>query len=257
MASSVTPWWQTGWVALPILGGAALAGAGAAALRVGSPPPAPPLCPDIDTRGGVLEGIEYVERQSGGASPNETLPMLVVFHGAGMTAPHMAELATAIPVKARIVAPVGFYPVEGGAVWRDPRHESPLDEDAASFASFLEQIRRCRPTVGLPVLAGYDQGADMAYQVAVEYPDLVTGVVGAGGRAPRDIVGAKTVVLHGVDDQIVPFPPEHEIWLTIIAQGAPVRVVRMFGVGHSFAGALQIKTWQEATRMLVDPRPLS
>lgn len=255
MATAVTPWWQTGWVALPILTLSGLAGAAVGAWRHATRPPVPPeLCPGLRDDGGVLEGVEYEERRSGGAKANETLPMVIVLHGANMSAAHVAELATAIPIKARIIAPAGWYGVPGqGSQWRDPTGQVPLDEDAGALANFLEQVRRCRHTVGKPVVAGYDQGADVAYILAVDDPGLVAAVVGAGGVPPSRRVQAPTVVLHGIKDQVVPFGPAREAWHQQVADGAPVRFLSMFGVDHSFAGALQIKLWQEVSELLADP----
>lgn len=254
----MTPWWNTPWVAVPIFVAAGVGGAFLAAMTRARP--SPPLCPGLTTDGGVLDGVEYVERRSGGAQAGETLPMLVVFHPPGLTAEHMAELATAISTPARVIAPRAFHETAGhGLAWRDPTGKVPFDEDVGSLANFLEQVRRCRPTQGLPVLAGYDQGADVAFQVAVDDPGLVAAVVGAGGTPPAQSVRAPTVVLHGMKDAVVPYEATHEAWLAQIALNAPVRFLRMFGVDHSFAGALQIKLWLEAQRLLTDPysRPFS
>lgn len=252
MRRNYLPWWHTWWVAPPILLGAGLVGLSVAALtRHLQPPPAPPpLCPEIDDRGGTLEGIAYVETRSGGAGAEDLLPMVVALHGAGMTSKQMASLASSIPARARIIAPQGFYPNdEGGHRWTDPTGEVPILDDATSLANFLEQLRRCRPTVGKPILVGYDEGADVAYAIAVDSPLLVSAVVGAGGRAPEHGTAlVQTVAIHGEDDEVVPYAPQAEIWHRMIGDGAPVRLLRMPAVGHSFAGALQIKTWQEAAR---------
>lgn len=252
--ATLTPWWRTGWVALPVFAAAAAVGAGTAALVAGPAPLPPPLCPDVGPDGGRVEGLDYVERRTEGAEADAPLPMLVLLHGSGMTDHQMAELASGIPVPARLIAPRGFYADAGGGFsWRDAAGQVTLAEDAGSFSNFLEQIRRCRPTRGLPVVAGYDQGADLAYEIAVEDPKLVAAVVGAGGEVPRRLVRAPTVALHGVKDTVASFPRIHNEWQVQISKGAPVRLLRMFGVDHSFAGALQIKLWQESARLLADP----
>jgi predicted esterase len=184
--------------------------------------------------------------------------MLVVLHGRGSTGAELADLATAIPIKARIIAPLGPYPSEGGGFqWSDPAGVVELAEDAGFLYNFLEQIRRCRPTAGKPVVAGYDQGAEVAYLIAADEPVLVSGVVGAGGRPHPELgnVRAPTVALHGMVDEVVPYAAVKEGWDAMVAAGAPLRFIRMFGVGHSFAGALQIKLWQEASRLLAVADP--
>jgi predicted esterase len=251
------PWWKTGWVALPILGVAGVLGAAIAALRE-PPPPSPPLCPGIDSHGGALEGIDYVERRSGKAGAELTLPMLIVLHGGGHNPKAMADRAAeGIPVKARVIAPTGFYikadeAGEGHPHWRDPSGQIPLREDAAQITSFLEQIRRCRPTLGKPVIAGYDEGADLAYLLAVQQPDLVSTVIMAGGMPDlrAGLPTAPVLGLHGVKDTVAPYDTARNAYHGLIASGAPVRFLRMFGVTHSFAGALQIKLWHEAARAL-------
>ncbi len=257
MAAAVTvPWWQTPWVAAPILAAAAATGAGIAALTRDERPPGPPPCPNVGTDGGIVAGVEYAERLSGGAAPDETLPMLVLLHGRGMTGGEIADLAAALPVKARIIAPLGGYPSGAGFQWSDPELTVPIVEDAGAIANFLEVVPRCRPTVGKPVLAGYDEGAEVAYIIAADDPGLVTGVVGAAG-APHPELGlvrAPTVVLHGIKDDVLPYTDVEQVWKAMVAADAPVRVLRMFGVTHSFAGALQIKLWQETSRMLAAVR---
>jgi len=255
--AGVVPWWNTWWVALPVWTAAGIAGMALAARRRISPPP-PPLCEGVEMDGGHLEGIDYVELRSGKAGAELTLPMLVVLHGGSLTAAGIGNLAaTGIPVKARVIAPSGFYVApgddgEGHATWTDPSGEMPLREDASQLASFLEQIRRCRPTVGKPVIAGYDEGADLAYLLAVQHPDLVDSVVMAGGM-PDLVAGlpaAPVRGLHGQKDEVYPYDEARDAYHELIASGAPVHFLRMFGVGHSFAGALQIKLWQEASRAL-------
>lgn len=249
--AATIPWWKTGWVVAPIWLTAGLLGAGVAALT-SSPSPSPPLCPGVTMDGGHLEGIDYVERRSGKAGAELTLPMLVVLHGGGKNPALMADLAASgIPVKARIIAPTGFYE---GPHWRDPKLQIPLREDAPQLAAFLEQIRRCRPTVGRPVVAGYDEGADLAYLLAVQQPDLVSQVILAGGM-PDIVAGlpvAHVLGLHGMKDEVASYELANNAYHALIASGAPVRFLRMLGVDHSFAGALQIKLWQESARALAD-----
>ena len=127
-----------------------------------------------------------------------------------------------------------------------------LREDAAQITSFLEQIRRCRPTIGKPVIAGYDEGADLGFLLAVQQPDLVSTVIMAGGMpdVAAGLPTAPVLGLHGVKDDVVPYDAARNAYHGLIAAGAPVRFLRMFGVSHSFAGALQIKLWHEAARAL-------
>jgi predicted esterase len=260
------PWYQTGWVAIPVIASSAVAGVALAALRQ-PPPSSPPLCPPtITPDGGQLEGVSYVEARSGGAGPRDWLPMLVVLHAGGGNPRTMAEQAAGgIPVPARVIAPTGFQLVadqagEGHWHWRDPTGKIPLSDAAAGLASFLEQIRRCRPTYGKPVVAGYDEGADLAYLLAVEEPGLVAQVIMAGG-IPDVAAGApKAPVfgLHGRKDEVASFDQAQAAYHQLVAAGAPVGFLPMFGVDHSFAGALQIKLWQESARALADqvPAPL-
>lgn len=256
--AAVIPWWKTPWVAVPIFGASAAAGVTVAALTRREDAAPPRRCPGAGVDGGVVEGIEYAEFRSAGGSPEETLPMLVVLHGRGMTGSQMGALATALPVKARIVSPLGMHPSDdGGFQWADPTGVVPLHEDAGVLYNFLEEVRRCRPTIGKPVVAGYDEGAEVAYLIAADEPNLVSGVVGAAGRPHLDLgaVRAPTVALHGMADEVLPHTEVQDAWRTMVSEGAPVRFIRMFGVGHSFAGALQIKLWQEASRLLAIADP--
>lgn len=259
----MTPAWNTPWIAVPLWGVAVLAGIGIAEARVRSGAvhvPPPPSCPPtFDPAGGDLGDVTYVERRSGGAGPHALLPLLVVLHPRDTDPAAFADwVALHLPKPARIVAPFGFFPNGDAAQERrwtdfpptDPVYSKELADAAVGLAAFLDVIRRCRPTLGEPIVAGYGEGAAMAYAVATESPELVAVAVGAAGPLLGDPPRAPTVVIHGRDDAVVPYDPVAAAVAAYASAGAPVQIVPMTGVGHSFAGALAVRWLDEVAKDL-------
>jgi phospholipase/carboxylesterase len=202
--------------------------------------------------GGQLEGVDYVELRSPGTSQDEQLPMIVALHSHGMTAEKMAELASHVTGRVRVIAPSGFEEAGLGRAWTterddDPQYATALGDAAAQLVNFLDAIQQCRPTVGKPIVAGYSAGADLAFALAVDAPQHISAAVGAAGWLPPEFgpVGAALTAVHGRDDTAAPY---ERTALEIEARdgkGEPVTLVPMTGVGHSIAGALQLR-WLQA-----------
>lgn len=257
---AVEPWWKTRWIALPIFAAAAVAGGVAAAVARRRSPPDGPGTPDwchpgVGILGGQLEDVDYVELRTGDAGPDEPLPMVIALHTRGMKAERIAEFASGLPGKVRVIAPVGFEDAGLGHSWTatkpdDPKYGAELQDVAAYLVNFIEAIQQCRPTLGKPVVSGYSGGADLAFALAAEAGGQLGGSVGAAGWFPPGVgpVTSPVVVVHGRNDTAVPYDrTANEVAARIgTTPGEPIQLVPMEGVGHSFAGALQIK-WLEQT----------
>jgi phospholipase/carboxylesterase len=148
---------------------------------------APPLA-------GVAAGIPYVERITGGAGPNDALPMIVALHPRGGSAAQFARIFDNFPARARIILPHGAYGAGRGEHyrWWEPRAG---DGDAqnyaegvrpveAQMAAALAELRARRPTIGRPILCGFSQGATLAWALAVRHPEHVAAVFTFAGQIP-------------------------------------------------------------------------
>lgn len=263
------PWWRTPWLAVPVWGTATLVGIAVAEHRLRTRPPSPsgrweppPACPaTFDANEGVLGGVGYQEFRTRGGKEQDQLPMVVALHGRDSTPMEIAAALSALPVPARVIVPAGFEPSDQSAMprrWVDVPSSSPdfpqaLADTAVELDEFLSLLPVCRPTLGLPVVAGYDEGATLAYTVAAEEPDLLGAAVGAGGAISAAWTGqprVATTVIHGRDDGVFPYAAVSEAVASMVGAGAPITLVPMTGVGHSFSGALQLKWIAEVARAL-------
>jgi phospholipase/carboxylesterase len=199
-----------------------------------------------------LESVDYYEIRTGGAAPDERLPMVIALHSRGMTSERMAEFASHLPGKLRVIVPDGFEKAALGRAWTkasqgDPSYAVELQDVAAELIGFIDGIRQCRPTIGRPIVAGYSAGADLAFALAADAGDYIGGAVGAAGWLPPGLgpVVSPSKAIHGRDDKAVPYERTSLEVATRIGKGEPITMVPLSNVGHSFAGALQLK-WLEA-----------
>lgn len=247
------PWYRSWWVALPVAAAAVGVGVWLWARNRKVPIGAVPLCAEtFDDTGGVIQDVEYLEFRPTGIGQQTALPMIILLVDGDPTGIVAALLDLPVPV--RVIVPRPLVEVDDGIErWfassrtDASSYAQEVSDAAMHLATFVEQVPRCVPTRGLPIIAAYDRGADVAYALAAEVPAAVSAVVGAAGLASSELgtIAAPTTAIHGRDDDVVPY--EGAAWSVsqMIGQGAPISWVPMSGVGHSFAGALQVR-WLQA-----------
>lgn len=245
------PWYRSWWVVVPVLAGVGAVGVAVWIRNRKVPLGAVPLCAEtFDDAGGMLEDVEYLEFRPVGIGPQTALPMIIVL--ADGDPQQIVDAVLGLPFATRVIVPRGIVQGPAGETWSSaPRgsgsaHLSEVQDAAAHLATFVEQVPRCRPTRGLPVVVGYDRGADVALALAAEVPHALAGVVATAGMLVPEIgqVGVPTTAIHGREDEVVPYEAAAAAVAAAVGQGAPITWVPMTGVGHSFAGALQIRTLQ-------------
>lgn len=219
-------------------------------------PSASPACALVTNDGGIVQGVEFIERYSGDAAtrPNDALPLVVGLHDASQSPEELASILELLPLPARLVIPRAFDPTGWlqPDLWPEATDAQLLEDAAAAIAEFLRDLPLCRPTAGLPLLVGYGKGGDLAYAVASEASELVRRVIGAAGSLPSSFppVRAPTTFIHGRDDEVALFATTRDRVIAMLADGAPITWVPMTGVTHSFAGALQIRWLEEIASAL-------
>lgn len=173
-----------------------------------------PNCANVKTKGGELDGVKYIEHVTGGASPDDALPMLIVFHPLTATPQGTAAFKSLPPT--RVIRPYGDYKRGSGYSWFEKTAKGDQAALAQAFMKtatkavpFVRDIALCRPTTGKPVVTGSSQGGHMAYLLASRAAPHVRGAVAVAGWLPQELWVrggmAPTVGIHGTRDTIVPY----------------------------------------------------
>ena len=177
--------------------------------------------------------------------------LLLLFHGVGANAEHMAVLATRLaqeyPQAAVLCvdAPDAFdaAPGGGGRQWFSIQG---IDEQnrparvAAALPRFIATVRalQLRFAIDWPrtALFGFSQGAIMALEAAQAEPELAGRVIAFSGRyatlpghAPRDTC---LHLLHGLDDAVLPHGSAVAAARRLVALGADVPADVLPQIGH-------------------------
>jgi phospholipase/carboxylesterase len=237
---------------------------GAALHRLIVGPPAD--CSQAEVEGGVVAGVPYLERMRGGAAPDETVPMVVLFHSLGASPEGHSKMLTNIG-KARLILPEGVYESATGpghkwwelgvkaAVERDPEGAA-IQWEAASerMAEFLRQIVQCRPTIGKPILTGSSQGGEMTLLMASTHPKLARSGVAVSSYllepfwTPRV---APTTMIHGTGDTTVPYAWAKDYAEKMQERGAPLAFESYQSMGHAVTKPMS-RTWIGMVRSEVE-----
>jgi phospholipase/carboxylesterase len=158
------------------------------------------------------------------AVPSARPPLLVLLHGIGADEQDLLPIADALDPRFLVVSLRAPYPAEPmGYAWYalDWRTSPPtphLDQaerSRAALAAFLPGLAaRVGADPARTFLFGFSQGAVLALAVALSAPGLVRGVVAHSGRllpgldrlaaGAADLAGLEVLVLHGVDDDVIP-----------------------------------------------------
>ncbi|MBL8912722.1 MAG: carboxylesterase [Archangium sp.] len=190
--------------------------------RKTSEPPPPPVsaAPSTSTMHGELAGIRYLERMTGGAQPDERVPMIIALHPMGGDPSALLEILRGYTGRARIILPFGhprggmyewYYFVPGGPEGAD------VTREADRLAVFIEAVIDERPTVGKPIVTGFSQGGIMTFGLAVTHPESMSAAFPISGRLPASLYPSVAlsskpaptklpaiVAFHGADDLAVP-----------------------------------------------------
>lgn len=164
--------------------------------------------------------LRYVLKVPRGGADTTPRPMVVLIHGRGADANDLADLAPMLDTRegCRFVfpnAPRPFEPAPGmtfGWTWFDgwPPEQKSVEASRAILLRFLDEITGLYPTTHL-VVAGFSQGAMMAFDAGLRTSQDVAGIIGMSGGLYEtdlpDLAGhAKMPVLiaHGSIDEVVP-----------------------------------------------------
>lgn len=221
-------------------------------------------CDDVSADGGWHAGMTYSEIVTGGADPNAYLPMIIALHGLGQDKEYLENKLKDFHMPARIIIPDAFYDRTGGRPgrrWWRGSHPGGLQglmtdripEASDLLAEFVDDMPHCRPTLGLPVVAGHSQGGYVALDFAASHPELIRAVVPSAAWRPVALWDIEPVApvfaIHGAHDTGVPYDRSLEYYDEMIARGAPVHLRTTSGA-HSL-GSTNLAAWQEEMALAI------
>jgi phospholipase/carboxylesterase len=153
-----------------------------------------------------------------GYEPRYPYPLIVFLHGEGGNEEQILRLAPRVSrrnyVSIGLRGPICTGPNRKGALgfsWGDASH-LPLLEDY-----LLEAIQQTRMHYHIHseriFLAGFAEGATLAYRMALTFPEKVNGVIALNGHMPRvdrpllrlrEVRSLKVFIGHGIANSVVP-----------------------------------------------------
>jgi phospholipase/carboxylesterase len=173
-----------------------------------------------------------------GYEPNYPYPLLVFFHGHGGCEEQILRLAPRLSrrnyicIALRGPQPLGLRP-DGriGYAWSADLHD-PIVEDYVFQA--VEQTRRNYHVHSERIyLAGFCEGATLAYRLGLRYPERFGGVISLNGALPRrsgplfrlpDVRGLRVLIGHGIANPHVPLSMAENDYRVFYAAGLDVRM---------------------------------
>jgi phospholipase/carboxylesterase len=174
-----------------------------------------------------------------GYEPNYPYPLLVFLHGHGSSEEHILRLAPRLSRRNYIaIALRGPQSVtergDGTPAysWGADGADDPLIEEYVFRA--VEQTRRNVHIHSERIyLAGFREGAALAYRLALLYPERFAGVVSLNGALPRqgaprlrlpDVRNLKVFIGHGLANAIVPLALARQDYRLFYAAGMSVQM---------------------------------
>ncbi len=181
----------------------------------------PPLTEDPGSpTWGEIAGLRYLEHMTGGARPDERVPMIVVLHPMGGDPADLLQLLRRYRRRARLILPYG-HPSGGLYIWYDSVREdvaaSLVTREADRLATALAALIDARPTIGKPLVTGFSQGGIMTFALAVTHPEALAAAFPISGLLPLSLYPSAALssrprpatlppvaAFHGASDLAVP-----------------------------------------------------
>ncbi|HET9450005.1 MAG TPA: dienelactone hydrolase family protein [Aggregicoccus sp.] len=198
-------------------------------------------------------GLTYETYTVGAAEPEA---MLVALHYSGSTPGFWRPLLEGWGAPARVVLPRGPWPRREGFTWFAADHEhkataqktADVEQMAARLAGLIRELRATHPRIRRVAVTGFSYGGDLAWVLALRYPELVDVAVPMGSRllgepTPGAPAARRVRVLQGEVDPIIPAPQTTARVEALKASGVPIDVKVYPGLGHDFSPQL-IEDWR-------------
>jgi phospholipase/carboxylesterase len=174
-----------------------------------------------------------------GYEPNYAYPLLVFFHGHGGSEEQILRLAPRLSRRNYICiglrGPLVVEPRHNGRpafTWEPNGHCDAVMEDYVVRA--VEQTRRQYHVHSERIfLAGFCEGAALAYRLGLTFPERFAGVISLNGSMPRgtgplfrwpQVRQLRVLIGHGIANAFVPLASARQDYLALYTAGLPVRM---------------------------------
>lgn len=229
--------------------------AGSAAARpLSEAPSAGPVAPPGEsgsTTRGEIAGVRYLEHMTGGARPEERVPMIVALHPMGGDPADLLQLLRRYRRRARLILPYG-HPSGGMYIWydsvRDDVAASLVTQEAERIAAALAALLAARPTIGKPLVTGFSQGGIMTFALAVTHPEALAAAFPISGLLPPSLYPSAALssrprpaklppvaAFHGASDLAVPTRGARASIAELRRAGYPAELREYAGVEHDIS----------------------
>lgn len=225
----------------------------------------PPISvPGVKVRAFEAEGLQVLEVVLGEADFDDPLPMVLLLHGRGDRPRVPGGPFGRAPTAMRLILPRAPTPLGTGFTWlpvsiterKTARLASSLASTAIQLAALVDGLRAERPTLGLPIVAGFSQGAMLAFTLALQHPDSFSVALPAAGWVPPYLMPQDTPpaarrvrirTLHGTVDPIVPIEPTLEVVAQLRALAWDIELEPFEGVAHTMSQEMnaRFEEWLE------------
>ena len=176
--------------------------------------------PGVLVREGAAHDLSYIEVILGDADFDDALPLVVLLHGRGDRPRVPGGPFGRVSIPMRLIMPRGPLRLGAGFAWVLPsvtqgRHDllaGALWRRTHHLAALIATLSKTLPTLGRPVVAGFSQGALLAFSLALHRPDVVGRALPLVGWVPPELMPAFPVAperrvpiraIHGAEDAVI------------------------------------------------------
>lgn len=198
--------------------------------------------PTGESRGttrGEVAGVRYLEHMTGGARPDERVPMIVALHPMGGDPASFLQLLGGYRRRARLILPYG-HPSGGMYIWYDSVSDDVaapvVTREADRIAAALVELVIARPTVGKPIVTGFSQGGIMTFALAITHPEALAAAFPISGLLPPSLYPSAALSSQPRAATLPPITAFHGASdLAVPTQGARASIDELRRAGYSAA----------------------
>ncbi len=198
--------------------------------------------------------MRYLERVTGGAAPEDALPLVIGIHGYGDRPEHYADLFEGFSGRARFIFPYGEPSGEGFSWFAISARFNPdavaagTERAAHRLAGMIAALAAARPTLGRPIVTGFSQGGMLSYALVILHPESVGEAFPVSGLLtpphwPSTWAAGKTQprieAFHGDADPIVPIAVDRQSATRLRAVGFTAELHEYPGVVHTVTAEMR------------------